>query len=125
MFLHTKKNNVQSMSTTSTTSGNNTTNDKVTSYMHTTLENYNDFNRTLQAKLDQHADKLTSVAYDGKIALSVKIKLKQTYKSIGENFDAAVEAEHLKEQNKTAYQILIAAIGHSTTRKHFENNSFR
>ena len=82
----------------SNTSGNTTTS-AVTTYTHSTLDNFKDFNRTLSAKLDGHSDKLTSVVYDGKISLTVKMRLKSHYKQVtgdATNYDAA-EAEHLKE----------------------------
>ena len=74
------------------------------------------------AKLDQHPDKLGSVVFDGKMALSVKLNLRKTYKQLDETWNEAAENEHLEEFNKAGYHILIASISDTTIRKHFENN---
>ena len=107
----------------STTSGNTTTTSPVTNYKHSTLENFKDFTRTLSAKLDNHADKLTSVVFEKKISLSVQMRLKMLFKQVtgdATKFDADAENEYLKEFNTVAYHILIAAIDDTTTRNHLE-----
>ena len=87
----------------------------VTPYTNSSIGNTKEWERTLFSKLDNHADKLVTIVREGKLDLGIKLKLKATYKSLTETFDADAEKAHVKSLNKTAYYILIASIKDPTT----------
>ena len=88
-----------------------------TQYKHSTRDNFMEWKRDLDATLDKHLDRLTTVVDDDKLHFSVILKYKREYKSIGEDYSNDIENEILNAAKKSAYFILVKTIADKGTLK--------
>ena len=95
-----------------------TTNDSTnTLYKNNSRDNFMEWKRDLDATLDKHPDRLTTVVDDDKLHVSIVLKYKREYKSIEEVFTDTVMTEIITAAKKSAYLLLVKTIADKGTLK--------
>ena len=89
-------------------------------YLHSTKKNYEGWKTGFDSTISKHTDSLLNVVQEYKIAKSVLIKIRMQYKTLGEEWDATSNSEHLAEFNTKAWYIMMPTIQDPTMRKTLE-----